>query len=458
MSFVFFDTETTGLSRHFDQIVHFAAIKTDLNLKEVDRFEIHSRICAHVVPHPSALWVNGIRISQLLDPARPSHYEMARQIYAKLLSWSPSIFAGFNSIKFDEEMLRQAFFRTLHPVYLTSRYKNGRGDVLNLAMSAAATSVDSLAVPIVAGRRSFKLAGLAASNKIAHGSAHDAMSDVQATVGLCRLIQTRAPEAWQAFNRFSNKAATLDFVESGEAFVFTEYFAGEAYHTPVVCIGIDPADPNTRLCLALNSQTRALLAAPPATVLAALLQKGSPVRRVKVNGGPSLTPLYDADGLQFELSEAQLESLAEDVRADSASCQRLVDLVKSQAKTWPASTHVEKQIYDGFPSSEDEALLQHFHEVDWPERLALLGRLKDVRLRTLGLRLIHEEAPLVLNAAQQLAVRAHLSQRMQGEGGPLCLDDAVAATDALLVEHAQNNTSHLVEYRQYLATRLSPAA
>lgn len=458
MSFVFFDTETTGLSRHFDQIVHFAAIKTDLNLKEVDRFEIRSRICAHVVPHPSALWVNGIRIAQLLDPARPSHYEMARQIYAKLLSWSPSIFAGFNSIKFDEEMLRQAFFKTLHPIYLTSRHKNGRGDVLNLAMSAVATSDGSLIVPTVAGRRSFKLAGLAASNNIPHGSVHDAMSDAQATVDLCRLIQARAPEAWQAFNRFANKAATLDFVESGEAFVFTEYFAGEAYHTPVVCIGTDPADPNTRLCLTLNSQTRALLAAPPATVLAALLQKGSPVRRVKVNGGPSLTPLYDADGLQFELSEARLERLAEDVRADTAACQRLVDLVKSQSKLWPASTHVEQQIYEGFSSSEDEALLQHFHDGDWPERLAVLGKLKDARLRTLGLRLIHGEAPHVLTAAQQLAVQAHLSQRMQGEGGPLCLGHAIAEADALLFEHAQHDISHLIEYRQYLANRISAAA
>lgn len=250
----------------------------------------------------------------------------------------------------------------------------------------------------------------------------------------------------------------MDFVESGDPFIFTEYFAGEAYHTPVLCIGIDPSDSNTRLCLTLNSQTRALLTAPPETVLAALLQKGSPMRRVKVNSGPSLTPLYDADGLQFELSETQLEELADDVRADTAVCQRLVDLVKSQAKAWPASTHVEQQIYEGFTSTDDEALLQRFHYVDWPERLALLVRLKDARLRTLGLRLIHGEAPHVLNPAQQLEVRAHLAQRMQGEGGPLCLDRAIAQTDALLAEHAKHDTSHLHEYRQYLESRISVAA
>lgn len=284
------------------------------------------------------------------------------------------------------------------------------------------------------------------------------MSDAQATVDLCRLIQKRAPQAWQTFCRFANKAATLDFVESGEAFVFTEYYSGEAFHTPVVCIGIDPADPNTRLCLTLNSQTPTLLAAPPATMSTALLQKGSPVRRVKVNGGPSLTPLYDADGLQFELSEAQLETLADEVRADTAACQRLVEVIKSQAKVWPASTHVEQQIYEGFTSSEDETLLQRFHDGDWSQRLAVLAHLKDARLRTLGLRLIHGEAPHVLTMAQRLAAQAHLSQRMQCEDGPLRLDRAIAETDALLLKYAQYDTSHLIEYRRYLTSRVSTAA
>lgn len=459
MSFVFFDTETTGLSSHFDQIVHFAAIKTDASLNELERFEIRSRLCGHVVPNPSALWVNGIGISQLLDPALPSHYEMMRKIYAKLLSWSPSIFAGFNSIRFDEEMLRQAFFQTLHPVYLTSKFNNGRGDVLNLAMSAVATAAGSLTVPLGEnGRRSFKLPGLLAANNIAHGRAHDAMSDVAATVDLCRLIRSGAPQAWQSFNRFAKKATTIDFVESGEPFVLTQYYSGEAYHTPVVCIGPDPMDPSKRLCLALNSRTRALLVAPASTVLEALSQKGSPVRRVKINAGPSLTALYDADDLEFDLSEAELESLAEEVKANTAACQSLVGLIKSQAKPWPAGTHVEQQLYEGFISPEDEALFQRFHDGGWPERLAVLGQLKDARLRTLGLRLIHSEAPHVLNPSQRMAAETHLSQRLQDEKGPMRLDRAIVETDALLTTHAGEDTSRLSEYRRYLLNQLAAAA
>ena len=73
MGFVFFDTETTGLRHGFDQIVHFAAIRTDNDLNEVDRFEARSRLLPHVVPHPSALLTNGLPIERLTDGAcRPT--------------------------------------------------------------------------------------------------------------------------------------------------------------------------------------------------------------------------------------------------------------------------------------------------------------------------------------------------------------------------------------------------
>ena len=66
LSFVFFDTETTGLKHGFDQIVHFAAIRTDANLNEIERFEARSRLLPHVLPHPAALRTNGLPIGRLL--------------------------------------------------------------------------------------------------------------------------------------------------------------------------------------------------------------------------------------------------------------------------------------------------------------------------------------------------------------------------------------------------------
>lgn len=44
MAFVFYDTETTGSDIFYDQILQFAAIRTDDTLNEIERFEIRCRI------------------------------------------------------------------------------------------------------------------------------------------------------------------------------------------------------------------------------------------------------------------------------------------------------------------------------------------------------------------------------------------------------------------------------
>jgi len=107
MPFIFYDTETTGVEIAFDQILQFAAIKTDDDLNELDRLDIRCRLMPHIVPSPGALRVTGVRPAMLTDPNLPSHYEATCQIRAKLLEWSPAVFIGYNSISFDEELLRQ---------------------------------------------------------------------------------------------------------------------------------------------------------------------------------------------------------------------------------------------------------------------------------------------------------------------------------------------------------------
>jgi exodeoxyribonuclease I len=72
-SFVFYDTETTGTDTAFDQILQFAAIQTDENLRELDRFEIRCRLLPHVVPAAGALIATGVSPRLLTDSALPTH-------------------------------------------------------------------------------------------------------------------------------------------------------------------------------------------------------------------------------------------------------------------------------------------------------------------------------------------------------------------------------------------------
>jgi exodeoxyribonuclease I len=52
VTFVLYDVETTGLNRRFDQILQFAAVRTDVDLVETGRLERRSRLMLHVVPSP----------------------------------------------------------------------------------------------------------------------------------------------------------------------------------------------------------------------------------------------------------------------------------------------------------------------------------------------------------------------------------------------------------------------
>ena len=107
--FVFYDTETTGLIRDFDQVLQFAAILTDDGLNEVERFNIRCRCRPWTVPSPVALKITGVKPAQLGDPSLPSFYEMMGAIRAKLEQWSPARFVGYNTILFDEPRLQRAF-------------------------------------------------------------------------------------------------------------------------------------------------------------------------------------------------------------------------------------------------------------------------------------------------------------------------------------------------------------
>ena len=131
MSLVFYDTETSGTETFFDQILQFAAVLTDEDLQEVDRFEVRCRLLPHVVPAPGAMSVTGVKVSQLTDTACPSHYEMVHAISAKLQSWTPALFLGWNSIRFDEDLIRQALYKTLHNPYPRRLHRTRKGRLVD---------------------------------------------------------------------------------------------------------------------------------------------------------------------------------------------------------------------------------------------------------------------------------------------------------------------------------------
>lgn len=131
MNFAFYDLETTGISPAFDQPLQFAAILADGEFREIERVNLRCRITPHIIPSPWALAVTGVRPAQLTDPSLPTLFEFTQAIGTLIERWSPAIWTGFNSIRFDEEMLRQAFYQNLQPdIFATQFNGNTRFDAL----------------------------------------------------------------------------------------------------------------------------------------------------------------------------------------------------------------------------------------------------------------------------------------------------------------------------------------
>ena len=246
MNYVFYDTETTGTDTTFDQILQFAAILTDADLNELDRFETRCRLLPHVTPAPGALLATRVTPAMLTNSNLPSHYQMMLQIATKLREWSPAIFTGYNTLSFDEPLLRQACYQTLQPVYLTNTDGNQRADVLRLAQATAALAPNAMAVPISAkGKPTLRLDTLAPANGFAHENAHDALADVEATIYMARLIRDRAPAVWNSLMPLVDKGEVTAQLTSGEPKCIVEYHMG----VPLSAADTTPRIQPCRLCL-----------------------------------------------------------------------------------------------------------------------------------------------------------------------------------------------------------------
>src|SRR4051794_26063888 len=230
MTYVFYDTETTGTATDFDQILQFAALELDDDFNEVSSIDLRCRILPYVVPSPTALCVTRVRPADLLSPNR-SHLDMICEVRSWIMERSPCTMMGHNSIQFDENLLRQALYKILHPVYLTNTGGNCRGDTMRIAQAASIFAPGSIEVPLSAkGKPTFKLGDLVRANGInfSDDDAHDALADVRVTVDLARLLRDRAPEIWDQMQRNATKADALEFMTCKAAFCAAEMNFGNA--------------------------------------------------------------------------------------------------------------------------------------------------------------------------------------------------------------------------------------
>ena len=139
-------------------------------------------------------------------------------------------------MRFDETLLRHAYYQTLLPVYQTNTNNNGRADMMRMAQVVSACAPNTLAIPLQAdGKRTFKLGLMAAANDVALDNAHDALADASATLGIARLVKQRAPALWDALMANARKSGPLRLLQSEPFLLLSEYY-GYSFNSMVTPI------------------------------------------------------------------------------------------------------------------------------------------------------------------------------------------------------------------------------
>lgn len=413
--FVFFDLETSGLNKAFDQIIQFAAIRTDNRLVEIDRLSIRCRLLPHIVPSPKALLLTGTTPNQLVDTALPSHYEMMMEVRQKLESWTPSTFLGWNSIGFDEAFLQRAFFSTLNRPYLTNTFGNNRMDALTIARAAHYTAPGLLKVlEKYSGQPDFSLASVAAANGFSQHNSHDAEGDVEATLYICKLIKEKVPQAWSEASRFARKDEVIEFLDQNPAIALVSHWDQEHRPPVVFRLGQNADWANEQYLFDLSFDPAELHHCSDIGLEELFRRQNSQLIRMRANAAPIM---YYPDDLQSGLlrppgNVEMFEARADYLKTNSLLTERLVRAADATAWKPVKSEHVELQIYDRFVDNANWPIAEEFHSTEWHKRAETSARLLDSRLRRIAKRLLFFEAPEFMSNRERSAIVGQLKKRV----------------------------------------------
>ena len=458
--YVFYDAETTGTLTAYDQILQFGAIRTDGALKELERFDIRCRLMPHIVPAPQALEITRVTPEMLVDPSLPSHYEAMLKIHKTLTSWSPSTFVGFNSISFDEPLLRQAFYQTLQPIYLTNTGGNSRADILRMVHAASVYASDAISIPIGDNERSvYQLAHLAPANGFACTDSHEAMVDVAATLHIASMVKDRAPTVWHSMMARARKQNVSDFLSTGEIVCLTQFYASRPHSRLVTACGVNPNYDPEYAVFDLSYQPEDYLHLSVNALVNVLNTPAHPIRIIRSNAQPILMPLEltPTHFLNTELSRFEYKRRAAVVQGDKEFKKHVGQALATRHPEQKPSRYIEEKIYDGFTSAADKMIMEQFHSADWSSRAILAEQLRDQRMKQLAYRLIYLERPEILPQSMRHSFDERVKERLLTDDPSVpwrTIPQALQETEHLLsTTDSQNRKLFYRTLRQFLSER-----
>ncbi|MCB4853661.1 exodeoxyribonuclease I [Providencia hangzhouensis] len=467
-TFFIHDYETFGKRPALDRPAQFAGVRTDLDFNIIEEPEVF--YCAPAddyLPQPEAVMITGITPQVALSQG-VNEAEFAKRIHAAF-SVPNTCIMGYNNIRFDDEVTRNIFYRNFYDPYAYSwQQGNSRWDLLDTLRACFALRPEGLQWPENEdGLPSMRLEHLTKANGVAHENAHDAMSDVLATINMAKLLKAAQPRMFDYFYQLRNKnkiSQLIDIVEITPLVHVSGMFGAlRSYVSLVAPLAWHPDNKNAVIMCDLSAdisplieldvqQLRARLYTPKAELAGA---SPVPVKLVHINKCPILAPEKtlrpeDAErtGVDRDLCMRNLETL----RKNPEIRNKLIELF-SEPQVFTESDDVYTQIYNGFFSPSDRSTMDIIRETSPQNLPALELSFEDKRMKELFFRYKARNYPATLSYDEQQRWLQHRRDYFSEER----LTEYMQQIQLLLVEHQHDEKrcqqlKALISYARDLAS------
>lgn len=450
------DYETWGVNPQKDPACQFAGIRTDLDLNIISKpLMIFNQIPNDYLPNPQACLITGITPQQSLRTGMIEP-EFIAKIHEEF-SQAETCVAGYNNIRFDDEVTRYTLYRNFYDPY-AREWQNGnsRWDIIDLVRACYALRPDGIEWPLKEdGSPSFKLEDLSKANNIEHSAAHDAMSDVHATIGMAKLVKKAQPKLYDYLFNLRLKKNVIALLDTNNhtplVHISSKLPAVQGCCTWISPIAQHPTNKNAYIVINLGLDIQPLLLLSVEEIISKLYTPNSmldekeqrlPIKLIHVNKSPVLAPAKS-------LSEENAQRLG----IDRPACLRNLQLLKQHPEIVEkliavhsegrSNTDLEADhaLYTGgFFSPADRALMNQVL-VSSPEHLSDLKLpFEDPRLTTLLFFYKARNFPNTLNEQELQRWKNHRTFRLMDDSSPasITMNDYIQSLELLSQQYQSN--------------------
>ncbi|EJL97654.1 exonuclease I [Pseudomonas sp. GM102] len=473
-SIFWYDYETTGINPRCDRPLQVAGIRTDFDLNEIDEpVNLYCQPSDDILPHPAACAITGITPGRLAEQGL-SEADFMTRVHGQLAA-PGTCGAGYNTLRFDDEMTRYSLYRNFFDPYAREwQGGNSRWDLIDVVRAAYALRPDGLVWPKDdEGRVTLKLERLTAANGIDHGHAHEALSDVRATIALARLIREKQPKLYDWLFQLRSKQKVMDQIRLLQPMVHISgrFSAARNYVGVVLPLAWHPRNRNALIVCDLHLDPQGLLDLDAEALRQRLytrrddLAEGElpvPLKLIHINKCPVVAPLsvlrpLDQQRLGLDMALYQERALrlsdAQQVWRDKVS-----DIYSSD--DFSPSQDPEQQLYDGFIGDRDRRLCEQVRAADPAQLAQEQWPFDDERLPELLFRYRARNFPDTLSLEEQERWRIFCQKRLCAPewGAPNTLDSFLEVAAQLTTSATTFQREVLDEWQnhvQALRKRLS---